>query len=121
MKFKVILATLILILSPVIASAQIPFGGQIVSKPFWCTCNGALYFWVLDLVTKVPTPMVFQFGFSRLNMQYNIFTPGVELVGTYSPGGLCFYWTGKSCQPKTPSPIGVITSFPLSGVGTSNY
>jgi hypothetical protein len=117
MKFKILFLSMILIFAPVVSSAQtVPFGGRITIG-FPCTCSGGWYLMVYDLLIKTPVPMVFQFGVSRLNAQYNIFTNGNSLLGSYTPGGTCLIYSGNSCEsiPVT----GTITPPPLPGVGTS--
>jgi len=119
MKFKVFIFSFLVFLMPLVSSAQIPFGGKITSV-VPCLCSGGWNIIIYDLVTMTPISLVFQMGFSRLNANYNIFTPGVWLVGTYTPGGICIYInTEGNCRPRPV--IGTITPFPFSGVGTSAY
>jgi hypothetical protein len=95
--------------------AQIPFGGNIL----WiqeCTCSGGLLMYIFDLKTKLPTPIVYQFGISRLNQNFNIFTLGVETLGSYTLGGVCLM-VSLDCAgiPVT----GTVTPRPFPGIGTS--
>lgn len=121
MKFKIqtikvfILLTLFLPIQNIYA--QIPFGGNIIMS-YECACSGGWYVLVFDKKTLVPTPLVFQMGVSRLNANYNIFTPRTSLLGSYTPGGICLKGR-KSCNNEFVA--GTITPFPLPGVGTSAY
>jgi hypothetical protein len=116
MNIKILFIILLLVLTPITASAQIPFGGKILTvRP--CTCSGGWFMRVLDLTTGAPIPIVFQFGLSRLNANFNIFTPNTNVLGSYTPGGVCL--AGYDCTPKFV--IGTITPFPLPGVGTSAF
>lgn len=121
MKFKLYLLKIFVlsfILFPIKnVNAQIPFGGNIIMS-YECACSGGWYVLVLDKKTLIPTPLVFQFGISRLNANYNIFTPKTSLLGSYTPGGICLKGT-NSCKNKFV--VGTITPFPLPGVGTSAY
>lgn len=97
------------------SEAQIPFGGNIIMS-YECACSGGWYVLVFDKKTLMPTPLVFELGVSRLNANYNIFSPKTSLVGSYTPGGICLKGT-HSCKPKVV--LGTITPFPFPGVGTS--
>lgn len=106
------------LITPSLSYAQNPlsisFGGRIVGVNE-CFCSGGWMIWVYDVATKVTLPLVFQFGLSKLNMAYNIITPGVQTLGTYSAGGICLM-ASLECSAG-PIPIGTIT--PLPGIGTS--
>jgi len=122
MKYKTLILILILLIAPVVSSAQtatVPFGGKIIYG-YPCTCSGGWYLSIYDLVTKATIPIVFQFGVSRLNASFNIFTSGVSVLGSYMPGtGVCLIYAGTGCT--TIPTIGMVTSYPLPGIGTSAY
>lgn len=117
MKFKIFLATLILIITPLVSFAQIPFGGKILAT-YECGCSGGWLIYFYDLVTKAPIPIVFQFGTSRLNQNFNIFTPNTNILGSNVPGGVCSVYT-SSCSPVPV--VGTVTPPPLPGIGTSGF
>ncbi len=104
---------------PSVLNAQIPvavpFGGPILVT-YECTCSGGWFILGYDQMTKLPVPMTFQFGVSMLRANYNIFTPAVQTLGSYTPGGICLMGS-SSCSgfvtQGTISPIG------LPGIGTS--
>ena len=73
--------------------------------------------YILDQYTGMTLPIVFQFGISRLNGNYNIYKPGVKVLGTYVTGGTCVM-ASTSCYGG-PIPVGTITPYPLAGIGTS--
>lgn len=119
MKNKIITLVLGLsLLMPTISYGQTstPFGGRIVAM-HECFCSGGWMIYVLDLYTNMTVPLLFQFGVSRLNANYNIFTYGVQTLGSYTPGGSCTL-ASTSCYTTIPA-MGTITSFPLPGIGTS--
>lgn len=92
----------------------VPFGGPIVMT-YECSCSGGWLVAVYDYTTKLPTPLTFQFGESILRSNYNIFTPSVQTLGSYIPGGVCLMASadcGGFATEGTISPIG----FP--GIGT---
>ena len=118
MKNKII--TLILVFSllvPTLSYAQtVPFGGRIIGM-HECFCSGGWMIYVYDTYTNATLPILFQFGVSRINMWYNIFTYGVQTLGSYTPGGSCTL-ASTSCYVTIPA-AGTVTSFPMSGIGTS--
>lgn len=118
MKFKILLVSILLLVTPLFTSAVViqPFGGRIILS-YPCPCSGGLYMLIADPRTKLPLPIVFQLGFSRLNAQFNIFTPGVNVLGTFIPGGVCGVYSATGCS-FVPA-IGTVTSLPMSGVGTA--
>lgn len=100
---------------PLVSHANIPFGGRIVMMHD-CFCSGGWMIYVFDPGKMLILPIVFQFGISRLNASWNIFTPGNQVLGTMIPGGVC----SIALAVCTPIPaVGTVTPFPLSGVGTS--
>lgn len=118
MKFKIfsitiIIASMFAISTP--TQAQIPFGGPILFS-YECACSGGWFMLIYDQFTHLPIPMVFQFGVSMPRANYNIYTPAVQTLGTYTPGGICLV-ASLGCNgfatPATVSPIG------LPGIGTS--
>lgn len=89
------------------------FGGKVISS-VPCPCSDNTLVIIQDLVTKSPLPLIYQPGISKLYSQYNLFTPGNNVVGSYTPGlGICL--AGGICA-LVPT-AGTINSLP--GVGTS--
>lgn len=94
MNSKIFIITTLLFIFSFLFSVQqteavgIPFGGPILMT-YECTCSGGWFVLAYDQMTKLPVPMVFQFGASMLHANYNIFTPSVQTVGDYIPGGIC--------------------------------
>lgn len=117
MKNKIII-TILLVLSfgtPQISSAlATPFGGRIVSM-HECFCSGGWMIYVLDAGTKTTIPILFQFGQSSLKANWNIFTYGVNVLGTYTPSGSCTMAT-TYCE-VTITATGTVSTLP--GIGTS--
>ena len=120
MKYKILFFTIILFVVPLFSEAQTlttPFGGSILTA-FPCTCSGGYYIYVDDLYSGMSKPIYFQFGVSRLNSNYNIFTPTVNLLGSYSSGSQCLIYAGTSCYRQ--QTYGMITTYGLPGVGTGS-
>lgn len=115
--YKIIILILIFSFIPIATNAQIPFGGRILAS-YECTCSGGWLIYFYDYFTKATLPIVFQFGVSRLNKNFNIFSPNVSILGTYFPGGVCSMGT-SGCF--TVPVIGTVTSYPFSGIGTSAF
>ena len=87
------------------AYGVIGFGGPILDV-FYCTCPP---FGVL-LTIGPPGPVgtyLFQPGISLLYLFGQIYTPSKETLGTYTPGGRCFYVHSDGCneQPVTQGTI----------------
>lgn len=113
-KLILIISILSITTIPVLTNAQIPFGGTIL----WsgnCRCSGGRLLIIADLFSKTTIPIVHQYGISRLNQQFNILTPGIKTLGSYTPGGICL--RGEGCNPFPV--IGTVTPRPFSGIGTS--
>ncbi len=109
-----------LILStPNTTQAQIPVGGRIIWS-YECGCSGGWMFFVLDSYSKSTVPLVFQFGVSRLNANYNIFSRGVNVLGSYTPGGICLR-ASEGCTSSKIPPIGTISTYGMPGIGTSSF
>ena len=90
----------------------LPFGGKVIlSLP--CTCNG-----VPSVLLTVSPPVGGQFLYilgSQLYRNYNLgLATGMNVLGLYTPGGVCMVYAGKGCVPIGP-PIGTISPT----VGTS--
>jgi hypothetical protein len=115
--FKILILILMFSFLPITTNAQIPFGGRVLAS-YECTCSGGWLVYFYDFFTRAPLPIVFQFGISRLNQNFNFFTPGVSVLGTYTPGGICSMGT-SGCF--TVPVVGTITSYPFSGIGTSAF
>lgn len=95
---------------------SVPFSGPI-TMIYECSCNGAWLVVVYDYNLMTPVPMTFQFGYSMPRAWYNIFTPSVQTVGSYSPGGICAP-ASDSCIPFPT--MGTITPPPFTGIGTAS-
>lgn len=92
------------------------FGGRILVS-FYCACSNTQFVSVFDMRQKRPVLLNHLWGVSRLNMGFNLWTPGVQTLGTYIRGaGVCLVYDGESCT-LVPTE-GMITPAPLSGVGT---
>lgn len=95
-------------------AASFPYGGRITAA-YPCTCSGNWYDVILD-PRGVVHSLVVQPGYTRLYAHFNIYTPGVTVVGSYTPiTGTCWMYAGAGCfnVPTT----GVMDPFP--GTGTS--
>lgn len=120
MKYKIFCSFLIVffVLSPIVY-AQVPiarpFGGRILFA-YECTCSGGWLMVVYDTTIKLPLPITFQFGYSMIRANYNIFTPAAQTLGTYTIGGICLM--GSSSCTGFPT-AGTVTPFGFPGVGTS--
>jgi hypothetical protein len=120
MKNKIFTLVLLLafISTPFVASASIltpPFGGTILATQE-CGCNGGWLMYVFDVSTHSIDKIMFEFGVSRLNGNYNIYTPGVKVLGTYYPGGVCIT-AASECYLEIPTD-GIVTGL-TPGIGTS--
>ncbi len=119
MKFNILILFILLIIvlptkTYAISPISMPFGGPILAS-YECSCNGGWFILVFDQKTKMPVPLTFQFGLSGLRANYNIFTPSVQTLGSYSIGGWCSpASTGCNGFPTQ----GTITPLPISGIGT---
>lgn len=118
MKSKVITSIFVLffvfVFIPRQTQAQIPFGGPILAS-YECACSGGWFMLIYDQKTHLPIPMVFQFGYSMMRANYNIFTPSVQTLGSYTPGGICLLasWDCAGFFTQgTVSPVG------MPGIGT---
>lgn len=121
MKYKILIFSLLITFIPLVSNAQgltTPFGGRLLTS-FPCTCSGGYYIYMQDLYTNMTIPIYFQFGVSRLNSNYNIFSSGVNLLGSYSQGSSCLMYYGYGCYTLTT--YGMITTYGLPGVGTSSF
>lgn len=117
MKNKIITLLLIgAIITPNFSYAQIPVGGRIMMT-HECLCSGGWMFYVLDLYAGSVVPVLFQFGASRLNANYNIFTPGVQTLGSYTIGATCLM-VSLECAGG-PQPAGSVSPWGMPGIGTS--
>lgn len=92
--------------------ANMPFGGVLVMSKI--CCNG-IKLTIYDYLLKSPITLMYQPGYSMLYSYFNIMTPGVYLLGTYTPFGFCL--TIKSECEYPDITIGTIDFMP--GAGTS--
>jgi hypothetical protein len=120
MKYKIIIITLFITLIPFFSNAQnpilSPFGGNVLmTMP--CTCSGGWYILMYDKGTKMPKPIVFQFGTSRWNRNYNIYSTGQSVLGSHVNYGICEFYYGYGC---TELPVdGMVSPWGMPGIGTS--
>lgn len=115
MKIKIICIALLITFTPLISNAQIPIGGKILAS-YECTCSGGWFMLIFDYSKKLPIPVVFQVPFSFMRPMYNIFTPGVNVLGSVIPGGVCS--VGSAACTTVPV-AGTITPWPMPGIGTT--
>lgn len=94
------------------------FGGTVIGA-IPCTANGTLLVGVKDFRTKLPIQVHYIPFVTRLNLNYNIFTSGNGILGQYMPSPMpCLVGVCPFCKPFG-TPIGIITSLPFAGVGSS--
>ena len=94
-----------------------PFGGPILMS-YECTCSGGWFMLIYDYKTMMPVPLVFQFGESMMRSNYNIYTPTVQTLGDYTPGGICLL-ASADCGGFTTE--GTIAPIGMSGIGTGTF
>lgn len=78
-------------------TGEVPYGGHQI---FWtlCPCSGNSLHYIFDYRTLRILPLVYQPGFSRLYLYYNLF--GRYFLGSYQPfAGGCFMYAGVACFP----------------------
>ena len=130
-KISVALVAIMMILSavsPISVYAQSEsgvnkFGGYLIF-PLYCTCSGGINLYIYD--NTYPSGLLtlyYQYGVSRLNANYNIFTPGVAVIGQFygqkysSSVSMCQIYVYSTCV-QVPAD-GLITTWPFAGIGTS--
>jgi len=101
-----------------ITSAQFSTGGMIVFT-HECLCSGGWMMYIYDVGKMSVVPIVYQFGISRLNSNFNFFTPGVSVVGSNITGGICIM-ASFSCYGGY-TPIGTVGPYGTPGMGTSLF
>lgn len=122
MKNKLVAYILIFVFTatPFITHAQtpisVPMGGTLLMS-HECACSGGWMMYIWDQYTHMVIPVVFQFGISRMNGNYNIYLPGTSDLGSYVTGGTCVM-ASTECYGSI-TPIGTVTPPPLPGVGTT--
>ncbi len=90
------------------------FGGRI-SNVTYCTCSASVMIDVQDKLRGYVS-VIYMPGVSRLYANYNVFTPGPNVIGGYTPGGVCLIYSGTQCNSQG-APMGTINT--IHGVGTS--
>ena len=120
MKYRIFITLFVLSLcvpqkTHAVTPVSVPFGGPILVT-YECACTGGWLIVLYDQSKKIPIPLTFQFGLSELKANYNIFTPGAQTLGTNIIGGWCSPASTECAGFPT---AGTITTFPLSGIGTS--
>ncbi len=104
--------------TPAVPIGPIGFGGRVIGA-IPCTASGTLMVGVQDFMTKLPIQVHYIPLITRLNMSYNIFTSGNAILGQYMPVPKpCLIGVCPICKPIG-APIGIITSIPFAGVGSS--
>lgn len=114
-KIKIYVLSFLFLITPLVSSAQIPIGGVLLTS-YECTCSGGWLMVVYDKFTHMTIPIVFQWGISRLNSGFNIFTPLTNVLGSYTPGGICLLVSFDCAGVPV---IGTVSPYPMSGIGTS--
>jgi hypothetical protein len=94
-------------------SIFLEFGGRLGIYDT-CECSGGLLIYMYD-VRGYFWFVVFQFPYSQLKGNYNMVTPGVNILGGTTPGGVCLKYAGVTCYTYV-VPFGTID---LRGIGTS--
>lgn len=99
---------IVLLAFPVPASAQIPFGGPILSV-FWCTCS-----FNLMVVVGPPVPVIamYQPGVTLLYLFGQIWRPGAWTLGLWGPPTACAIIIPYGCAVIATPPMMIM-------VGTS--
>jgi hypothetical protein len=92
------------------------FGGQITQVTY-CTCSASILLGIQDIATNQNMQTMFYYGISTLRANYNIFTPGINVIGgVYPSGGSCLVYAGTSCSTEGTAQYTIDT---LRGVGTA--
>ncbi len=93
------------------------FGGRITDIMV-CTATGSLLVGLTDFKSNTYLQVHYIPLVSRLNQNFML-VPGNSILGTYTPAPKpCLIGFCPFCKPYG-APRGIITSWPLSGVGTS--
>jgi hypothetical protein len=75
------------------------FGGRITNVTY-CTCMASVLLDIND-VRGESKSLLFMPGASMLYSQYNVYTPGVTVLGDYTPGGgACLVYHGEDCTSE---------------------
>lgn len=75
------------------------FGGKITNVTY-CTCSISLMLDIAD-VRGQSISLIFSPGASQLYEDYNVFTAGPEVLGTYvGSGSMCEVYDGESCNSQ---------------------
>lgn len=83
-----------------------------------CGCSGGWLIVMYDQMTHLPVPMVFQFGVSMMRANYNIFTPSVQTLGSYTPGGICLFASLGCAGTVVQGTVTPYLPIPFPGIGT---
>jgi len=95
-------------------ASTFPYGGRITAS-YPCTCSANWVTVVLD-PRGFTHSLVVQPGYTRIFAHFNIYTPGVGVVGSFTPTtGTCWMYVGVGCSPIPTT--GVMDLFP--GTGTT--
>lgn len=92
--------------------AALNFGGMI-NRVTYCTCSNSILLDINDVRGSMVS-VLYSNGGSTLYSNYNVYTPGVNVVGDYtSGGGSCLVYHGEDCSAEG-SPQGTVIK-----IGTS--
>lgn len=82
------------------------FGGKVTDITY-CTCMASVML-DIDDVRGQSISLVYTPGVSTLYANYDIYSTGQEVLGTYSSGGTCLVYEGEDCNSEG-NPTGTIT------------
>lgn len=74
------------------------FGGMVI-RYTQCTCGPSSMLDIMDVRGQM-TQLVYTPGISRIYMYYNIYGTGQNVLGTYTPGGVCLVYVGTGCTSQ---------------------
>lgn len=98
---------------------QVDYFGGTITRTTLCTCDGTTLITVDDYATNSSVTMLYDPTQSKLNMNFNIWTTGVYVIGGFmSGGGQCQVYNGESCDTQGTAQYTVDN---IRGIGTSTY
>jgi hypothetical protein len=98
---------------------QVDYFGGTITRTTLCTCDGTTLITVDDYATNGSVTMLYDPTQSKLNMNFNIWTTGVYVIGGFmSGGGQCQVYNGESCDTQGTAQYTVDN---IRGIGTSTY
>lgn len=75
------------------AVGVLPFGG-FSDFVIYCTCSGGILHYIYDARGYV-SPLVYEAA--ETYSQYQVYRPGVSMIGQYTPGGVCLVTATPTC------------------------